>query len=214
MESPNTSFSVGGAPLGWAPRNSDVSVQQAIMMHVEMRQASRSDLHGIADLVMSAFGISEGPELAKLIGDLSADVTAQPVLSLVAVANGTVVGHVLFSKVSLKPPRLNASASILAPLAVHPDLQSRGIGRQLVSEGLRQLSGAGVDLVFVLGHPGYYPRFGFSAAEIKGFQAPYPIPSKHADAWMVLELRPGIIGNTSGQVMCADALADPRYWCE
>jgi len=183
-------------------------------MHVEIRQAAQSDFQGISDLAMSAFGISEGPEIVQLIGDLTADVTAQPVLSLVAVANGSIVGHVLFSKVRLKPPGLNVSAAILAPLAVQPDFQSRGIGGQLVSEGLRQLSGSGVGLVFVLGHPGYYPRFGFSAAGIKGFQAPYSIALKNAEAWMVLELRPGIIGNTSGQVTCADALADPRYWRE
>lgn len=183
-------------------------------MHMEIRQATQSDFQGISDLAMSAFGISEGPAIVQLIGDLSADVTAQPVLSLVAVANGRIVGHVLFSKVGLKPPGLNISAAILAPLAVHPHFQSRGIGGQLVSEGLRQLSGSGIDLVFVLGHPGYYPRFGFSAAGIKGFQAPYPIPPKNAEAWMVLELRPGIIGNRSGQVICADALADPRYWRE
>lgn len=183
-------------------------------MHMEIRLAGQSDVQGISHLAMSAFGISEGPEIVKVIGDLSADVTAQPVLSLVAVVNGTIVGHVLFSKVSFKPPGRNVSGAILAPLAVHPDFQSRGIGRQLVTEGLRQLSDSGVDLVFVLGHPAYYPRFGFSAAGIKGFQAPYPIPPKNADAWMVLELRPGTIGTTSAQVICADALDDPRYWCE
>ena len=83
-----------------------------------------------------------------------------------------------------------------------------------MAEGLQQLSGSGVDLVFVLGHPGYYPRFGFSEAGIKGFEAPYPIPEKNAEAWMVRELHAGVIGNYRGRIICAEALADPKYWRE
>jgi len=171
-------------------------------------------MQAISDLAMSAFGLSEGPEIVRLIAGLSADAPAQPVLSLVATVGDSVVGHVLFSKVRLKTPEMAVAAAILAPLAVHPDFQSQGIGGQLVAEGLRQLSGSGVDLVFVLGHPAYYPRFGFSAAGIKGFEAPYPIPEENAEAWMVRELHPGVIGSTSGQIICADALAAPEYWRE
>ena len=163
---------------------------------------------------MSSFGTSEGPEIAQLIGDLLVDVTARPVLSLVAIVDGRVVGHVLFSTVRLKPPGQDVSAALLAPLAVHPECQSQGIGSQLVAAGIEQLSDAGVDLVFVLGHPAYYPRFGFFEAGIKGFEAPYPIPEKNAAAWMMRELHPGVIGSTRGQVTCADALADPKYWRE
>jgi predicted N-acetyltransferase YhbS len=163
---------------------------------------------------MSAFGLSEGPEIVQLIGDLLVDESAQPVLSLVATANQRVVGHVLFSTVRLTHPGEDVSAALLAPLALHPDFQSRAIGGQLVAEGLRQLSGSDVHLVFVLGHPGYYPRFGFSAAGSQGFLVPFHIPQKNADAWMVQELRPGVIVNTSGQVICADSLADPKYWRE
>jgi len=77
---------------------------------------------------MFSFGTSEGPEIVQLIGDLLLDVTAQPVLSLVATVDGRVVGHVLFSKVRLKPAGQEVSAALLAPLAVHPDCQSQGIG--------------------------------------------------------------------------------------
>lgn len=179
-----------------------------------IRQAVPSDLNAIFDLTVSAFGKSEGPEIIQLVDDLLTDVTAQPVLSLVATTNERVVGHVLFSTARLKPPGHNLSVALLAPLAVHPNFQSRSIGGQLVMEGLQQLSDSHVDLVFVIGHPGYYPRFGFTPAGITGFPAPYPIPQKNTDAWMVQELRPGVIGHTSGQVICADSLADPKYWRE
>lgn len=183
-------------------------------MRIELRQAAAADFQAIADLALAAFGAAEGPQIVRLIGDLSADPTARPVLSLVAAASGRIVGHLLFSKVGIGPPGPDVAAAILAPLAVHPDFQSREIGGRLVAAGLRQLADAGIALVFVLGHPSYYPRAGFSAAGRKGFQAPYPIPPGNADAWMVKELRPGTIGNTRGQVICADALADPGYWRE
>lgn len=184
------------------------------MMPVKIREAVQSDFQAISALAMSAFGISEGPEIVQLIADLLLDATARPVLSLVAVIDEGIVGHILFSTVRIESSGLDASAALLAPLAVHPDVQSRGIGGQLITEGLQRLSDSGVTLVFVLGHPGYYTKFGFSAAGVKGFEAPHPIPPRNAEAWMVRELRPGVIGNTSGQVICADALADPKYWRE
>ena len=184
------------------------------MVQAHIRKAVDADIQAISTLAMSSFGTSEGPEIVQLIGDLLVDVTARPVLSLVAIVDGRVVGHVLFSTVRLKPPGQDVSAALLAPLAVHPECQSQGIGSQLVAAGIEQLSDAGVDLVFVLGHPAYYPRFGFFEAGIKGFEAPYPIPEKNAAAWMMRELHPGVIGSTRGQGTCADALADPKYWRE
>ncbi|NIP71638.1 MAG: N-acetyltransferase, partial [Gammaproteobacteria bacterium] len=79
-------------------------------------------------------------------------------------------------------------SAILAPLAVHPDHQGRGIGGSLVREGLARLKGAGVELVFVLGYPAYYAKLGLSPAGEKGFEAPHPIPPESADAWMVQAL--------------------------
>ena len=103
---------------------------------------------------------------------------------------------------------------ILAPLAVIPDDQSKGIGGRLITEGMRRLAASGVDQVFVLEHPGYYPRFGFHPAGLHGLAASYPIPAENADAWMVQDLGSGLLGQVHGRVICADALDKPEYWVE
>jgi putative acetyltransferase len=97
---------------------------------------------------------------------------------------------------------------------VIPEAQSQGIGSHLIKEGLRRLSASGVELVFVLGDPAYYSRSGFQPASVLGFEAPFPIAEEIADAWMVQELRPGVIGSVTGKVFCADALNKPEYWRE
>jgi predicted N-acetyltransferase YhbS len=183
-------------------------------MNIQVRKAFESDWQVISDIVVAAFGIEHGNEIACLVADLLADPGARPLFSLVATADDNVVGHVLFTNARVKHSQRIVRSTILAPLSVHPVRQNQGIGSRLVREGLEQLRTAGVELVFVLGHPGYYPRHGFSAAGIKGFDAPYPIPPENSDAWMVQALRSGIIGNVTGQVICADALDDPKYWRE
>lgn len=183
-------------------------------MQVLIRKAIDSDLKSISEVVMSAFGPEEGPEIVQLIADLLDDESAQPVFSLVATVERRVVAHILFSKVRLKHAASKFSATLLAPLAVHPDFQSQGVGGRLVQRGFELLAGSGVGLVFVLGHPGYYPRFGFVVAGEAGYEAPHPIAPENAGAWMVRELHPGVIGEVHAKVICADAIADPRYWRE
>ena len=142
------------------------------------------------------------------------DPSARPLYSLLAFNDDRAVGHVLFTSAHLEGPRKNIFLSILAPLAVIPDFQKQGVGGKLIERGLQHLAHYGVDLVFVLGHPDYYPRYGFKPAGVQGFEAPYPIPEKHANAWMVQELHPGVIGSVSGKVRCADMLNKPEHWRE
>jgi putative acetyltransferase len=70
----------------------------------------------------------------------------------------------------------------------------------------------GVDLVFVVGHPDYYSRFGFAPALKLGFQPTFPLPAEVSDAWMVLVLRSNIIGALSGKVICCDVMNKPEVW--
>ncbi len=181
-----------------------------------VREAAEDETDAILQVARAAFGSEQDDEIATLIDELLRDPTADPRLSLVAVAvdDDVIVGHVIFSRADLPQSPLAVSASILAPLAVYPDNQRRGIGGMLIVEGLKRLRSMGIDLVFVLGHPAYYQKHGFSPAGVRGYDAPYPIPPKHAEAWMVQELRAGVIGKTHGQVSCAQALDDPKYWQE
>ena len=180
---------------------------------MQIRPTKESDLHDVLLVEKAAFGTEEGQEIADLVNDLLGDPSAMPILSLIAIKDNQVIGHILFTKAIIDSNH-SISAVILAPLAVIPAAQSQGVGGQLINEGLKCLSESGVDLVFVLGHPDYYPRHGFKPASILGFDAPYPIQQEHADAWMVKELRSGIIGSVSGKVQCSDVLNQPEHWRE
>jgi predicted N-acetyltransferase YhbS len=179
-----------------------------------IRQSTETDRRDIEKIHTRAFGDIKGPEIAALVNGLFDDTTAAPSLSLVAVENDQLVGHILFTKAVLKGANTPVSIRLLAPLAVLPEAQAQGVGRKLIKEGLNQLRDTGVDLVFVLGHPDYYPRCGFTTAGMLGFEAPYPIPDEHAGAWMVQALKDGVIGRVKGKVQCSEVLDQPQHWRE
>ena len=178
---------------------------------MSIRRASKSDLESVLSVESKAFG---NHKEADLVEGLLRDPSAMPLLSLIAINGDNAIGHILFTKVTFEGSDDSVSMVLLAPLAVIPDAQKQGVGGELVKEGLRLLTESGVDLVFVLGHPDYYPRYGFKPAGAHGFEAPYPIPEEHANAWMVQELRPGVIGSVQGKVVCADELNQPEHWRE
>jgi predicted N-acetyltransferase YhbS len=193
---------------------------------------------------------------ARLVENLRKSRSFDFQLSLVAVKEGRVVGHILFSPVTIssllkkafssgcsKMPRCKAleilrseaylgvrrnkpapcltrgrmretqqigvfqqpvktereavPAVALAPMAVRPEFQNQGIGSRLVREGLEQCRKLGHKIVVVVGHPNYYPRFGFASARAKGLEAPFPVPD---EAFMVKELEGGALDGTVGMV--------------
>ncbi|MCF8033414.1 MAG: N-acetyltransferase [Desulfarculaceae bacterium] len=176
-----------------------------------IRQSVDSEIEEVLRVEREAFGY---PKEAELVGELLADPSAQPLYSLLAWDGDEAAGHILFTKANLEGAEPQPSVYLLAPLAVLPGCQNQGLGGKLIGHGLELLKEAGVELVFVLGHPGYYPRHGFAPAGVHGLDAPYPIPPEHADAWMVQELRPGVIGTVRGTVRCARALDRPEHWRE
>ncbi|QDU72955.1 GNAT family N-acetyltransferase [Mucisphaera calidilacus] len=181
-----------------------------------LRPHTKAETPDTLNVSRAAFPGDPGEDIAQLVNELLHDPTAQPRLSLVALIDNTIAGHALFTAVTIQhdnTPR-PITASILAPLAVLPDHQNQGLGGQLVQHGLNHLREQGTDLLFVLGHPDYYPRHGFTPAGTLGYNAPYPIAPENADAWMVQTLRPDFTRHAPGTVRCADALMHERHWVE
>ncbi|HEX3916408.1 MAG TPA: N-acetyltransferase [Caulobacteraceae bacterium] len=101
-------------------------------------------------------------------------------------AGGEIVGHILFSRMTVTPPRFFAG---LAPVAVSPTLQGKGVGDALCRAGIEALRAMGCEAVVVLGHPDYYPRFGFSVDAARQLESPYA----GGPAFMAMELAPGAL---------------------
>ena len=112
------------------------------------------------------------------------------VVSLVAERAGWVVGHILFSHLPIATAGRVIAGAALAPVAVLPPFQGQGIGSALIRAGLRRCAELGSEAVVVLGHPGYYPRFGFSATLAQRLDAPFSGP-----AFMALELAPDALSS-------------------
>jgi predicted N-acetyltransferase YhbS len=178
---------------------------------MKVRPALSRDRAAVLAVETAAFA---SPAEAELVAALLDDPSAQPVVSLLAETDGEPVGHVLFTRAAVHGDGIVVPASILAPLAVVPRQQRRGIGLTLIEAGITELRSLGVDLCFVLGHIAYYPRAGFRPALPFGLRAPYDIDPAVADAWMVREVRTGRLGSVQGTVRCADALMHPELWRE
>jgi putative acetyltransferase len=132
---------------------------------------------------------------ANLVEALRENVPAH--VSLVAEEGAFVVGHIFFSPVTVESASGDWEAVGLAPMAVLPEQQGRGVGSALVREGLKECLRLGREVVFVLGHAEYYPRFGFRPAGPRGINCEFPAPEEF---FMVAELRPGALAGRTGLV--------------
>lgn len=165
---------------------------------MQIRPEALADIGGIADVHRRAFG---GSVEATLVDALRQQ--ARPLVSLVAVHEEAVVGHILFTPVTL-PSRPELPLMSLAPLAVLPSHQRQGIGSALVRAGLEECRRLGRVACVVLGHPAFYPRFGFSPASGFGLRSEYDVAD---ELFMAVELQAGALHGLAGTIRYHPAFA-------
>lgn len=162
-------------------------------MFLRIRREMPVDIVPIGSVMEAAFGRADE---SHLVSALRQQGYAR--LSLVAETDGDVVGHILFSALIIETPTAMVPGVALAPLAVAPAWQNQGVGSQLARDGLAACREQGHRIALVVGHPSYYPRFGFSAELARQLESPYA-----GDAFMALELARGALSGVRGRVVYA-----------
>jgi putative acetyltransferase len=157
---------------------------------IVIRPETETDHEAIRRVNRVAF---EQEDEARLVDELRRGGYVR--LSLVAEMDDEIVGHILFSELSLVTSCGVMPALSLAPMAVTPEHQRRGIGSELVRRGLATCRDQGAGIVIVVGHPEFYPRFGFSAELARPLRSPFS-----GDVWMAAELSPGALDGVSATV--------------
>ena len=155
---------------------------------LDVRDEQPGDIDAVREVNRQAFG----QELECRIVDALRERGAAT-LSLVAVADGVVVGHIMFSPATVGP----VVGAALGPMAVIPSHQRQGIGGQLVTRSVDRLRDSGCPFIIVIGHPEFYPRFGFRSAGAQGLTCDWNVS---AEAFMVNVLNPQVGGSLCGRV--------------
>lgn len=168
------------------------------MKKQQLRTEQPDDYKEIYRLHEAAFG---GDEESRLVERLRKSEGFVPELSVVAEGDEGITGHILFTEISIQPDAEGASSQLslsLAPMAVLPAFQKQGIGKALVGEGLRRATVLNYSSVIVLGHPDYYPAFGFVKASEFGLRSVFEAPD---EAFMAMELKEEALSKCMGEVV-------------
>lgn len=165
-------------------------------MKLDIRPETAAEIPAIYELHELAFGQDNESRLVNKLRDSEHFI---PGLSVVAYAGEYLVGHILLTRLPLEGNDGQTYETLaLAPMAVTPALHQMGIGGQLIRYALKTAADMGFESVIVLGHPEYYPRFGFTPASEFGIRTAYEVPDA---AFMAIELAPGALAGKSGRVV-------------
>ncbi|MFC2154734.1 GNAT family N-acetyltransferase [Candidatus Altiarchaeota archaeon] len=169
-------------------------------MEVTIRSESAEDFDLIDEVIESAFGQKNEAVLVRTLRETEDYV---PELSLVAIVEEELVGHILFYPVKVG----DDTGLILAPMAVKPPLQKKGIGGKLIREGFKKAVAQGYDSIILVGHPEYYPKFGFEKASKWSIKLQFEVPD---EAFMAIELKEDSLQNRDGVVELPQPYLDCR----
>lgn len=168
-------------------------------MQIQIRQEQSSDYTAVLNLIEAAFKTMKYSDHTEhfLVERLRQSDAFIPELSLVAVNDNQIVGHILLSLVKIKNEHSEFESLSLAPVSVLPDFQRKGIGGQLIKASHQLAKDLGYQSVILLGHREYYPRFGYLQADSFGIELPFDSPKEHC---MAIELNKNALKEVSGMV--------------
>ncbi|MBN1572176.1 MAG: N-acetyltransferase [Deltaproteobacteria bacterium] len=169
---------------------------------IDIRSETADDQKSIYDLHLSAFGRRVEPEL---VGKIRSKENFIPELSLVAVNENKILGHLLFSIITIESEGKEIPVLALSVISVLPEYQKKGIGTKLIKRGLEKCRRLGHNVIIVIGHPSYYPRFGFVPASGYGLSVPFEAPD---EAVMAAELAHGALNGISGTIQYPPEFAE------
>ena len=177
-------------------------------MNIRLSQG-QLDVSAIGMVIEKAFCDEENKLIMNLVVELSEETISPSIKSLVAEVDNQVIGYVSFSPIFLKSDS-SISGYILAPLAVVPKHQKKGIGSNLIKSGIDMLTENGVGAILVYGDPDYYRRFGFKAEIGLSFVPPYSL--QYPFGWKCMMLNETSIPEQPLQFDCVAALSKPELW--
>lgn len=162
---------------------------------ITLRKETKTDYPGIRRINDIAFGRKAESRLIDLLRKKDEFVAD---LSIVAEQNEQLIGHILFTPIKIESGSESYQTLCLAPMSVLPEFQQKSIGKLLVIQGLQVAKDLGYNSVVVLGHPSFYPKFGFEPASKWGIKSPFPAPD---EAFMAIELFRDCLKKVNGKVV-------------
>lgn len=173
-------------------------------MNFIIRKEKKEDYQCTEEVVKQAFANEEYSDQTEhqLVAKLRNSDAFIPDLSLIALYEDKIIGHILLSKISIVNDENYTESLALAPVSVLPEYQNKGIGKSLINKALEIAKKLDFESVIVMGHSEYYPKFGFKKASNWGIEAPFEVPD---ELLMAIELKKNALDQTSGVIQYSNA---------